>query len=100
MLELALSVPVVAKRLGITSEQVRRLIHAGRLRARNMGISDRNPRYRISEDDLERYLRESEAKPSPVIPRRQREPAEEPMAIAQALVERHARGGKRSSAGT
>ena len=53
-----LSVPEVAKRLGVSVGRVRHLIHAGRIRAQKIG-----PVWVISEDDLGKFWASWNRKP-------------------------------------
>jgi excisionase family DNA binding protein len=42
----------VAARLGVSRKRVYELIHAGKLRAFNVSIGERQPRWRVEESDL------------------------------------------------
>jgi excisionase family DNA binding protein len=59
-----LSVKDVAARLRISLEQVLTLIRSGALKASNVGLGIKRPRWRISESDLQAFLDKRAPKPA------------------------------------
>jgi hypothetical protein len=67
-----LSPPEVAKLFGIAPEKVVGAIRRVELRACNLGNGSQRPRYRISTESLEDFLRSREVGPAPQPVRRRR----------------------------
>ena len=70
-----LSVADTAARLRISDDAVLAHIRAGRLRAANVGLGPRRPRWRITEEALETYLAAATVTPAPARRRRRRDAA-------------------------
>lgn len=65
--------PAVAKRLGVAPEKVIGWIRSGKLKAVNVGDGIVRPRYRVSPDALDDFLRSRDASPAPKPARRRRQ---------------------------
>lgn len=55
-----LDIAEVAARLDVSTVHVRSLIRAGRLRAVEVGLGQRFPRYKVQADALEEFIRKGE----------------------------------------
>lgn len=65
--------PEVAERLGVSPERVIGWIRGGKLRASNLSDGSKRPRFRISPDALDDFLRSREVLPSaPPAPKQRR----------------------------
>ncbi|MFE4857332.1 helix-turn-helix domain-containing protein [Streptomyces sp. NPDC056670] len=53
----------VARRIGSTSQHVRRLINSGLLAAIDIASGTERPRFRVAEDAVVEYLRDAKVKP-------------------------------------
>jgi excisionase family DNA binding protein len=51
-----LSTTSAAEALGVTRQTIARLIYAGEIKAANIAPAHAQPRYRISEDELRRFM--------------------------------------------
>ena len=72
-----LTVAEVAKRLSVQDEVVLAHIRSGRLRAINVGLGSRRPRWRIAQEALEEFLGARTTSPvQPAKPRRTRRPSQ------------------------
>jgi len=67
-----LSTKAVAELLSVHNEHVLSLIHSGALKAFNVAARPGKPRWRIAQTDVDAFIRERQAKPPAVQPRRRR----------------------------
>lgn len=75
MADTLLTVAAVAKRLSLGSDAVLSLIHAGRLKAVNVGLGEHRPRWRISPEAIDEFLYTRTAQPPIMVRRRKRKSA-------------------------